>query len=58
MDSYEFIRKVLDMNNLIPCYEEVTQVKSIIDAEKGDTLKTFEKAGKLKLNLKQDKFFA
>ena len=46
------------MNNLIPCYEEVTQVKSLIDAEKGDTLKTFEKAGKLKLNLKQDKFFA
>ena len=47
----------MENNNLIPCWSEFAQIKSVINAEKGDALKTLEKAGKLKVTLKEGKHF-
>ena len=43
-------------NNLIPCWSEFAQIKTVIQADKGDALKPFEKAGKLRVTLKEEKY--
>jgi len=49
---------IMQNNNLIPCWSEFPLLKSVISAEKGDTLKPFEKAGKLRITLKEANFSA
>ena len=49
--------KIMESNNLIPCWSEFAQIKTVINAEKGDALKTLEKAGKLKVTLKEANHF-
>lgn len=56
--GYQFISTIIEGNNLIPCFSEFAQIKSVIDPKKGDTLKPLEKAGKLKLTLKEGEKFA
>ena len=56
--GYQFISTIIEGNNLIPCFSEVAQIKSVIDSKKGDTLKPLEKAGKLKVTLKEGEKFA
>ena len=43
----------MENNNLIPCWSEFGQIKQVIKSEKGDALKTLEKAGKLRVTLKE-----
>jgi len=43
---------------LIPCWSEFADIKGVIDPKKGDVLKTFEKAGKLKVTLKEGNYSA
>jgi hypothetical protein len=53
--SYDFVDKILQNNNLIPCFMEVAMIKKVLaenKSEEKDEIKTFEKAGKLKLKLK------
>ena len=64
---FDFIRNVLENNNLIPAWSELPEVKSLIrlkpkeESEKPrqpyDEIKLFEKAGKLKFKLHERKFF-
>ena len=58
LSAYQFISNIIENNNLIPCWSEFAQIKSVIDAKKGDTLKPLEKLGKLKLTLKEGEKFA
>lgn len=48
----------MENNNLIPCWSEFATIKSVIDAQRGDTLKPLEKLGKLKVTLKQGNYSA
>ena len=56
--GYEFLDNIISNNNLMPCCTEIPQIKQIIDAEKGDTFKALEKAGKIKITLKEGKQYA
>jgi len=56
--AFTFLENILQNNNLIPAFAEFAQIKSVIDSKRGDELKTFEKAGKLKITLKEKKKFA
>ena len=58
LSAYQFISTIIEGNNLIPCFSEVPQIKGVIDSKKGDTLKPLEKAGKLKVTLKEGEKFA
>ena len=58
LSGYQFISNIIENNNLIPCWSEFAQIKTVIDAKKGDTLKPLEKAGKLKITLKEGEKFA
>ena len=58
LSGYEFLDNLIGNNNLMPCCTEIPQIKKIIDTEKGDTIKAFEKAGKIKITLKEGKQFA
>ena len=49
---------ILENNNLIPYWSEFAAIKSIISADKGDTLKPLEKAGKLRVTLKEGNYSA
>ena len=56
---FEFIKNILETNNLIPMWSEMAEIKKILRLkadEKDDTpldeIKLFEKAGKLKIKLK------
>ena len=42
----------------MPCCTEIPQIKQLLNAEKGDTFKALEKAGKIKLTLKEGKQYA
>jgi len=53
--SFEFLNNVLANNNLLPCWSEFAEIKKVL--KETDELKTFEKAGKLKIKLVHDKFF-
>lgn len=55
---FEFLDNILQNNNLIPCWTEFADIKGVIDAKKGDELKMFEKAGKIKVTLKHDNFYS
>ena len=46
----------MENNNLIPCWSEFAQIKTVIKADKGDLLKPLEKAGKLKVTLKEQNY--
>lgn len=54
--AYKFLANIMENNNLIPCWSEFAQIKTVIQADKGDTLKPFEKAGKLRVTLKEAKY--
>ena len=49
---------IMQNNNLIPCWSEFPQIKQVISPDKGDTLKPFEKAGKLRVTLKEGQYLA
>ena len=49
---------IMQNNNLIPCWSEFPQIKQVISPDKGDTLKPFEKAGKLRVTLKEGQYSA
>ena len=53
LSAYKFIANIIECNNLIPCWAEFADIKQVIKADKGDLLKTFEKAGKLRVTLKE-----
>jgi len=65
MPVFEFLRNIMENNNLIPVWAELPEIKSILHLEKNsdtikhkDEIKLFEKAGKIKLKLKHGpKFF-
>ena len=48
----------MENNNLIPCWAEVFDVKTVIDEAKGDVLKPFNKAGKIRVTLKEGDYNA
>ena len=52
VSAYQFLANIMENNNLIPCWSEFALIKAVIDAERGDTLKPLEKAGKLRVTLK------
>mmetsp|Transcript_21763 Transcript_21763/g.33609 ORF Transcript_21763/g.33609 Transcript_21763/m.33609 type:complete len:172 (+) Transcript_21763:253-768(+) len=63
---FEFLKNILENNNLIPAWGELPQIKGILrtpkkdeklDELKHDEIKLFEKAGKLKIKLRQGTFF-
>ena len=61
---FEFIKNIMINNNLIPVWSELPEIKQILRLENNspnckikDELKLFEKQGKLKVTLKQGKFF-
>ena len=58
VSAYKFLANIMENNNLIPCWSEFAEIKSVIDSERGDQLKAFEKAGKLKVTLKEGNFNA
>ena len=58
LSTYQFLTNALENNNLLPCFFEFAQIKQVIDPKKGDVLKPLEKAGKLKVTLKEGEFFA
>ena len=56
---FEFLRNILENNNLIPAWSELPDIKSILNLEKNsegvqhkDELKLFEKAGKIQFKLR------
>ena len=52
---FQFVHNIMENNNLIPAWDEIPQIKKILQST--DELKLFEKAGKLKLKLKKNDFF-
>lgn len=58
LSAYQFMANIMQNNNLIPCWSEFALIKQVILAEKGDTLKPFEKAGKLRVTLKERNYSA
>lgn len=50
--TYEYYNEVLEHNNLIPAWREIQQVKKLLDPKK-DTMKLFQKAGKIKFVIKE-----
>ena len=58
LSAYQFMDNIMQNNNLIPCWSEFAQIKQVIVADKGDTLKPLEKAGKLRVTLKEGDFSA
>ena len=54
--AYLYLDNILQNNNLIPAWSEFALLKEVINAEKGDTLKTMEKAGKIVVTLCEGKF--
>lgn len=56
LSAYQFLSNIMENNNLIPCWSEFASIKSVISAEKGDTLKALEKLGKLRVTLKEANF--
>ena len=58
LSAYQFVSNIIENNNLIPCWSEFPQIKSVIDPKKGDVLKPLEKLGKLKLTLKEGDMYA
>jgi len=57
--AFEFLRNILENNNLIPAWSELPEIRSILHLEKNsegvkhkDELKLFERAGKIKLKLR------
>jgi len=53
LSAYQFMDNIMQNNNLIPCWSEFPRIKQVISAEKGDTLKPFEKPGKIRVTLKE-----
>ena len=53
LSSYQFLANVIENNNLLPAWFEFAEIKTVIDAAKGDKLTTLEKAGKLKILIKE-----
>lgn len=58
ISAYQFMANIMQNNNLIPCWSEFPQIKQVISPDKGDTLKPFEKAGKLRVTLKEGQYSA
>ena len=58
LSGYQFLDNIISNNNLMPCCTEIPQIKQLLNAEKGDTFKALEKAGKIKLTLKEGKQYA
>ena len=56
--TYKFLANIMENNNLIPAFAEFPEIKSVIDAAKGDTLKPLEKLGKLRVQLKEGTYSA
>ena len=62
---FEFIRGILENNNLIPVWDELPQIKEVLRLPKKgeesktplDELKMMEKAGKLRIKLCERKFY-
>lgn len=63
---FEFVKTIMDNNNLIPAYEEIPQIKEILrlkqpgkeePGEVYDELKLLEKSGKIKIKLCEGKNF-
>lgn len=67
--AFEFVRNILENNNLIPAWDEIPLIKEVLrlkspgkeEQEKKvaayDEFKMFEKAGKFKIKLCEGKFF-
>ena len=58
MSAYKFLADIMENNNLIPCWAEVFDVKTVIDEARGDVLKPFNKAGKIRVTLKEGDYNA
>jgi len=58
LSAYQFLANIMENNNLIPCWSEFPQMKTVIKTEKGDTLKPLEKLGKLRVTLKETEYYA
>ena len=61
---FEFIKNIMVNNNLVPIWSELPEIKGVLRTENNspnvkekDELKLFEKQGKIKVKLRQNKFF-
>ena len=66
---FEFLESIMENNNLIPAWNELSQIRSLLrqqpkkEEAKGDyqgpydELKLYEKAGKIRIKLKEGEFF-
>ena len=61
---YDFLETILESNNLIPAWSELSQIKQVLrlpnnspDFNEKDELKMLEKAGKIKIKLREKAFY-
>jgi hypothetical protein len=50
--TYDLLDSILENNNLLPAWSEFQSVKTLLT--KNDEMKTLEKAGKLKIKMKEN----